>query len=119
MLVLKAHVRAKHEVKRDYCCEHCEFKGNSEKSLMKHVGSVHGEHQCDKCKFKSGTKRGLKIHESRIHKLENKQAGIILGPKIKLQNENDPIPSSNSNEEREKIYSKNYKEKTRKERNNS
>ena len=97
ILVLKAHVRSKHESKREYCCEQCEFKANNDKSLKKHIGSTHGEHQCDECNFKTLTKRGLKIHESRIHKL----AGNILGPEIQIQNKNknekDSNSSSNSN----------------------
>ena len=81
-------MRAKHEAKREYCCEQCEYKANNDKSLKKHIGSSHGEHQCDECNFKTVTKRGLKIHKSRIYKLKNMLAGNILGPEIQIQNKN-------------------------------
>ena len=82
--------------KKNMCVISASLKRNNDKSLKKHIGATHGEHQCDECNFKTVTERGLKIHISRIHKLKNKLAGNILGPEIQIQNKNENEKDSNS-----------------------
>ena len=68
--ILKTHIEAVHEGKKDYQCEHCPLKFARKPALTKHISAVHEKIKvvsCEHCGRGYSSKGALKDHIDAMH----------------------------------------------------